>query len=101
MSRTSADSTKSSQTKTEEISVVVVVSGQPVQIKANVHQRVEQLVHLALQQSGNKGQPPSEWELRTPDGTLIDQSRDVGAAGISDGMTLYLSPKAGAGGAAR
>ena len=97
----SADSNKNDHGKTEDVSVIVVVSGQPIQIKVNVHQRVEQLVHLALQQSGNKGQPPSEWELRTSDGTLIDQSRDIDAAGITDGMTLYLSPKAGAGGGAR
>lgn len=100
MPRTSADSTKKGQAATEEISIVVVVSGQPIQVKVNLHQRVEQLVHLALQQSGNKGQQSSEWELRTSDGTLLDQAREVSVAGITDGMTLYLSPKAGAGGAA-
>ena len=85
--------------KSENIQVQVVVSGQPTTIKVNVHQTVEQLVKEALKESGNKGQPPSEWELRTSDGTLIDQSLAIGAAGISDGATLFLSPRAGAGGA--
>jgi uncharacterized protein DUF2604 len=84
--------------KVENINVHVVVSGQPTAIKTNIHQTAELLVKEALKESGNKGQPASEWELRTSDGTLIDQSLKVGAAGIVDGMTLFLSPRAGAGG---
>ncbi len=30
-------------------------------------------VDEALQKSGNQGQAPSEWELRTEDGRLLDQ----------------------------
>jgi hypothetical protein len=82
---------------TENINVVVVVSGQPVQIKANVHQKVEAVVRETLDRSGNKGQPPSDWELRL-DGRLLDQHLMVAASGINDGATLFLSPKAGAGG---
>ncbi|MHB1863804.1 MAG: DUF2604 domain-containing protein [Gemmatimonadaceae bacterium] len=82
----------------ENFDVTVVVSGQPTNIRTNIHQAVEHLVKEALKESGNKGQPPSEWELRTSDGSLIDQSLEVGAAGITDGATLFLSPRAGAGG---
>lgn len=84
--------------KSENIDVQVVVSGQPTTIRTNINQFVEQLVKEALKESGNKGQPPSEWELRTSDGTLVDQSLKVGAAAIVDGTTLFLSPRAGAGG---
>lgn len=80
------------------IEVVVVVSGQPERLKVNVHQTLEHLVHEALQRSGNRGQAPSDWELRTEDGRLLDQSQTVVAAGLRDGTTLFLSPKAGAGG---
>ena len=80
------------------IEVTVVVSGQPQQIEVNVHQTVEHLVHEALQKSGNHGQPPSDWELRTESGALLDQALTIAEAGIHDGMTLFLSPKAGAGG---
>lgn len=83
---------------TENINVLVVVSGVLTAIKVNVHQTVEHLVQEALRESGNKGQPPSEWELRTSDGRLVDQGLEIGAAGIVDGVTLFLSPRAGAGG---
>lgn len=83
---------------TQSIDVTVVVSGQPERMQVNVHQTLEHLVHEALQKSGNHGQAPSEWELRTEDGSPLDQSATVSAAGIQDGMTLFLSPKAGAGG---
>lgn len=86
--------------KKEVIDVQVVVSGQATTIHANLHQTVEHLVKEALKASGNKGQPPSEWELRTTDGTLIDQALTVAAVGILEGMTLFLSPRAGAGGTA-
>ena len=84
--------------KRENIDLVVVVSGQPERLKVNVHQTLEHLVHEALQKSGNQGQAPSDWELRTEDGALLDKSQTVADAGITDGTTLFLSPKAGAGG---
>jgi hypothetical protein len=80
------------------IEVVVVVSGQSERLKVNLHQTLEHLVHEALQKSGNQGQAPSEWELRTEDGQLLEQSLTAAAAGLHDGATLFLSPKAGAGG---
>ncbi len=83
--------------KEQNIEITVVVSGQAERLKANVHQTLEQLVHEALQKSGNQGQQPSEWELRTEDGALLDQGQKVGDA-LRDGMTVFLSPKAGAGG---
>jgi hypothetical protein len=82
----------------QNIDVTVVVSGQPQRLKVNVHQTVEHLVHEALQKSGNQGQAASEWELRTEDGRLLEQGGTVAAAAIQDGMTLFLSPKAGAAG---
>lgn len=82
----------------ETIELVVVVSGQSERLKINLHQSLEQLVRKALEQSANQGQAPSEWELRTEDGQLLDQNQTAAAAGLDDGTTLFLSPKAGAGG---
>jgi hypothetical protein len=82
----------------QNLTIVVVVSGQPTPLKTNVHQTVEKLVIEALRETGNKGQAPAEWELRRGDGSLVEQTLTVGAAGLTEGMTLYLSPRAGAGG---
>ncbi len=87
-----------SEHEPRSIEIIVVVSGQPERIRAREHEKLEHLVHQALQRSGNHGQAPSEWELRTEDGRLLDQAHTVGAAGIHTGATLFLSPKAGAGG---
>ncbi len=81
------------------INVNVVVSGPSISLKVNIHQKVEHLVKEALMQTGNKGQPPADWELRTTDGALIEQNLTIGDAGIVEGSTLYLNPRAGAGGA--
>jgi hypothetical protein len=80
------------------IEITIVVSGQPERLRATEHERLEHLVREALKRSGNEGQPPSDWELRTEDGQLLDQDDTVAHAGIVNGQTLFLSPKAGAGG---
>ncbi len=81
-----------------EIDVVVVVSGQPERLAIGSHQKLQHLVHEALRRSGNQGQPPSDWDLRTESGQLLDQELTAAEADIQGGMTLFLSPKAGAGG---
>lgn len=82
----------------KNIEITVVVSGQPQRIRVNTHQTVEHLVHEALKQSGNTGQPPDQWELRTEEGALLDQQRRIADVGIVAGVTLFLNPRAGAGG---
>ena len=82
----------------QNINVIVIVSGQETNVKINVHQKVENLVREALHNTGNEGQAISEWELRTADGALIETSLRITDAGIVEGMRLYLSPRAGAGG---
>lgn len=82
----------------KNIEITVVVSGQPQRIRVNTHQTVEHLVHEALKQSDNKGQSSDQWELRTEEGALLDQNRRVAEAGIVAGVTLFLNPRAGAGG---
>jgi Protein of Unknown function (DUF2604)/WXG100 protein secretion system (Wss), protein YukD len=81
-----------------ELEITIVVSGQPERLKARPHEKLEHLVREALKRSGNEGQPPSDWELRAEDGQIINQEQTVAEAGIADGQTLFLSPKAGAGG---
>jgi Protein of Unknown function (DUF2604) len=80
------------------LDLVVVVSGQPQPVRMNANQKLEHLVREALQRSGNAGQPPADWELRTEAGALLDQQARAAEAGLVDGMTLFLNPRAGAGG---
>lgn len=87
-----------SQNQERQISVTVVVSGQSERVRVNSNQKLEHLVKEALRETGNQGQGPSDWELRLENGTLLDQQQRAGEAGVVDGMTLFLSPKAGAGG---
>jgi hypothetical protein len=82
----------------ELITVTVVISGQPQSVRVNVHERVETLVRKALQDSGNTGQPPGDWELRTVEGALIGQDQRIDESGIRNGATLFLAPRAGVGG---
>jgi len=83
---------------TPNLDLIVVVSGSPHPVRINVHETLERVVAEALRESGNVGQPPADWELRTEDGLLLDQATRVEAAGLHEGQTLFLSPRAGAGG---
>lgn len=79
-----------------EVEITVVVNGQPTQVRANDNASVESLVEPALRQTGNLGQPPSNWELRNQQGQLVNDSSKV-----RDfvGQTLFLNLRAGVGGA--
>jgi hypothetical protein len=75
----------------------VVVSGQGLRIRVSENQLLSQVVHEALQKSGNVGQDPSDWELRL-NGNLLSLTISVSQAGLSAQTTVFLSPKTGSGG---
>lgn len=80
------------------LNLIIVVSGAPEPVRLNHNQRLEHAVREALRESGNHGQRPEEWELRNENGQLLALSLQADEAGLVDGQTLFLSPKAGAGG---
>ena len=82
----------------KKLEVVVVVSGQPQPVSINSHQKLEHLVHEALRETGNQGQPAAGWELRTEDGQLLSLELRADEVGLVTGAVLYLNPLAGAGG---
>ncbi len=82
----------------EHLDLVIVVSGVPEPVRINGHEPLENAVRKALQESGNQGRSPADWELRTEDGTLLDQNARADAVGLHEGQTLFLNPRAGAGG---
>lgn len=80
------------------LDLVIVVSGSPEAVRVNRNERLENAVREALRESGNHGQRPDDWELRNEAGQLLALSLHADEAGLFDGQTLFLSPKAGAGG---
>lgn len=80
------------------IEIVLVVSGVPrpttVQPSENLHAVVEKV----LQESGDTGRSPNDFELRTEAGVELSLHQSVASAGIVAGQVLFLNPRAGAGG---
>lgn len=78
--------------------IEIVVNGKPEQVKVTFDQQIEEVVKAALEQSGNKGQPPEQWELRDETGQVLDINKTVGVLDIKAGAKLFLNLKAGVGG---
>jgi hypothetical protein len=83
---------------TNKFAIDIIVGGQKVPESVNQHQTLERVVREALEASGNKGQSPDAWELRTAAGAILPLEQTVEQAGISAGAVLYLNPKTAAGG---
>lgn len=82
------------------LNLVIVVSGVPEPVRINEQERLEEAVRKALQESGNDSTDRAlgDWELRTEQGQLLDQQLRANQVGLHDGQTLFLNPRAGAGG---
>jgi hypothetical protein len=81
-----------------KINITVVVNGQPTSVDANVHAPLKTIIPKALQQTGNVGQPPDQWELRDSAGELLDLTKKIEDFHFTPGVTLFLNLKAGVGG---
>ncbi len=81
-----------------KIVLTVVVSGTSTEVEANVNAPLRTVVNKALEQTGNTGQPPENWELRDAGGTTLDTESKIEDFEIVEGGTLFLNLKAGVGG---
>ncbi|MBX4898848.1 MULTISPECIES: DUF2604 domain-containing protein [Rhizobium] len=81
-----------------KITLTIVVNGEPVSVEANVNAPLHTIIAKALEESGNVGQPPENWELKDENGTVFDASKKIEDLGITAGQKLFLSLKAGAAG---
>ncbi len=79
----------------DKITVTIVVNGQPTQISGPAQASLERVIPQALEQTGNVGQPPENWELRNAAGQLLGSTAKMGDF---VGQTLFLNLKAGIGG---
>jgi hypothetical protein len=82
----------------QHLDLIIVVSGVPQPVRINGHEPLEHAVRKALQESGNDSRSSGDWELRTEQGQLLDQSARADSIGLHEGQTLFLNPRAGAGG---
>lgn len=80
------------------VQIKVIVNGQPVVVEANDHAPLRIIIPSALEQTGNLGQPPDNWELRDAAGTLLDTSQKISSFKFPSDVQLFLNLKAGVGG---
>ena len=80
------------------LDLTVVVNGQPTTVAANIHEPLHAIIPKALEQTGNMGQPPENWELRDEAGAPLDPAKKVADYHFSPGVRLFLNLKAGVGG---
>ena len=59
------------------------------------------MIARALEQTGNAGQPPDNWELRDAAGALLSLDQKIADFSFPPDVRLFLNLKAGVGGAER
>jgi Predicted metal binding domain/Protein of Unknown function (DUF2604) len=80
--------------------IAVIVNGTPTLVKANVNAPLHTIIPKALEQTGNIGQPPDNWELRDAAGMLLDPDKKIEEYDFPPDVKLFLNLKAGVGGEA-
>ena len=83
-----------------EIDLAIVVNGQPTMVRANSNAPLRTVIARALEQTGNAGQPPENWELRDAAGAPLPLDQKIGDFNFAADVRLFLNLKAGVGGAA-
>jgi WXG100 protein secretion system (Wss), protein YukD len=82
----------------KKITVKVVVSSVPVEVEIEHDARVEHLIEKALKEADQKHPDLVDWKLRSEGGEEYAPDQKLAAAGIVDGVTLFLNKDAGGGG---
>lgn len=93
-------SQRDSKEKEKKIEFEVVVNGQPTTVAANENAPLHTIIPKALEQTGNAGQPPENWELRDQSGVLLPLETKIEDFNFQTGTKLFLNLKAGVGGKA-
>jgi hypothetical protein len=83
-----------------QFDLAIVVNGQPTVVQANKNAPLHTVIPRALEQTGNAGQPPENWELRDAAGAPLPLDQKIGEFGFPADVRLFLNLKAGVGGAA-
>jgi hypothetical protein len=82
----------------DHLTLIIVVNGEPAEVQANPEAPLHTVLPVALERTGNLGQPPENWELRDAGGTLLDVGREIDSFDFKEHTKLFLNLKAGIGG---
>jgi len=85
---------------THLVEITMVVNGQPIVLQAAEGETLASVRHRALTDTQNLAQPPENWEIKNEAGAVLDPEKHVGEYHFGPKVTLFLSLKAGAAGAA-
>ena len=91
----------SSAPKAAKDTLTVVVSGKPIEVKANENQEISAIINHALREAGQAGRPDTDWELRAgeDDGAQsLDPKKKLRDYGLSLSSVLWLGLGSGGGG---
>lgn len=81
-----------------QIEFEIIVNGQPTRVSANKNAPLHTIIPRALEQTGNAGQSPDNWELRDAGGTLLPLETKIKDFNFPADVKLFLNLKAGVGG---
>jgi hypothetical protein len=82
----------------QKFTLVFIINGQDFPIHVDPKLPLSVAVQRVLQESGNTGRPPEEWEVRDASGVLLETHRTPHELGLRDGARLFVSLRVGAGG---
>jgi hypothetical protein len=78
--------------------ITIVVASTPTEVTRNENAPLGSIIEKALEQTGNTGQPPENWELKDKAGNILDLKMKIKDYHFPDDVLLFLSLKAGIGG---
>ena len=81
-----------------KITLTIIVNGQPTEVEANLNAPLRSVIGKALEQTGNEGQGPENWELKTFEGAVLPLDQKIEEFGFTEDTKLSLSLKAGVAG---
>jgi len=81
-----------------QLSLDFIINGEDAWVKTNPHAPLRAARAKALEESGNTGRPPDEWEIRNEAGVLLDPDATPESLDLKQNTRLFLTLKVGAGG---
>lgn len=81
----------------QKIALRIVVSGNPVDLEANIHQPLKSLMERAFKEAGVIG-GGDNWYFTDENGSELDAEKHIAELGLQGGQVILLNQRAGAAG---